>query len=165
MQLAMRSRGASGPAIARPCSIQKLNVRVAASSGSSLPLVGLTCLAAGLLVSPAWAAGVSFKGLSNNAEVSSPVHLEFAVEGMSVKPAAEGVQPNSGHFHVLLDTGATAAGEVLPFDATHLHYGKGQMSADVPLAPGTHQLTLQFANALHESYGPDLASTVTVTVK
>lgn len=126
--------------------------------------------------------------------------------GMTVKPAAEGLQPQTGHFHVLLEQGAAPEvswrhealllvhpiqhvspllphgrcspqgarimehgqtslpgmlvpftnglhpckqqslaclhgsfaipqGEVLPFDATHLHYGKGQTAADVELAP------------------------------
>eukprot|EP00983_Pelagomonas_calceolata_P088010 1157096-Pelagomonas_calceolata.AAC.8 len=30
---------------------------------------------------------------------------------------------------------------------------------------GDHKLTLQFANANHESYGPEYAKTITVTVK
>lgn len=32
-------------------------------------------------------------------------------------------------------------------------------------AQGEHNLTLQFANALHESYGPEYAKTITVNVK
>ncbi len=42
------------------------------------------------------------------------------------------------------------AGAEIPFDETHLHYGKGQTEASVTLAPGKHTLTLQFANALHK---------------
>jgi hypothetical protein len=39
-------------------------------------------------------------------------------------------------------------------------------SARLPAAPqGKHKLTLQFANALHESYGPNYASTIEVIVK
>ena len=33
------------------------------------------------------------------------------------------------------------------------------------LAPGKHTLTLQFANALHKSYGPGYAKQITITVK
>ncbi len=50
-------------------------------------------------------------------------------------PAADGVIPGTGHFHVLVDLPAAEEGEALPFDATHLHYGKGQAAADVELAP------------------------------
>lgn len=42
---------------------------------------------AGLAVSPASAAGVKFSNVAANATVASPVHLEFAVDGMTVKPA------------------------------------------------------------------------------
>jgi hypothetical protein len=35
---------------------------------------------------------------------------------------------------VLIDLPAAEEGEALPFDATHLHYGKGQTAADVVLA-------------------------------
>lgn len=49
--------------------------------------------------------------------------------------AAEGLAENTGHFHVLVDAPAPAAGEAIPFDETHLHYGKGQTAADVPLGP------------------------------
>lgn len=37
-------------------------------------------------MAPAFA-GVSFEGISNNATVSNPIHLDFQVEGMTVKPA------------------------------------------------------------------------------
>ena len=66
----------------------------------------------------------------------------------------------SGHFHVLIDSEDYPAGKVIQFDETHLHYGKGQQEADVKLPPGEHTLTLQFANAVHESYGPELRSKV-----
>jgi hypothetical protein len=42
------------------------------------------------------------------------------------------------------------AGAEIPFDETHLHFGKGQTEASIPLTPGKHTLTLQFANALHK---------------
>ena len=55
-------------------------------------------------------------------------------------------------------------GEVIPFDATHLHYGKAQKEVTVTLAPGPHTLLLQFANANHSSYGKKFASTIKVNV-
>jgi len=53
----------------------------------------------------------------------------------------------------------------VPKDATHLHFGKAQSSTEVTLAPGKHVLTLQFADGIHRSYGSQLATTITVTVK
>ncbi|KAI8474806.1 MAG: hypothetical protein J3K34DRAFT_406669 [Monoraphidium minutum] len=124
---------------------------------------------AALLAAPAPApAQVKFLNVDSGASVSSPVHLELGVRGLDVFPASEGLIPGTGHFHVVVDRAADdklGEGDVIPFDATHLHYGKGQVSVDVPLTPGKHTLTLQFANALHESFGPDERQEITVTVK
>lgn len=115
---------------------------------------------------PATAASVQFSNLKDGATVSNPVHLEMAVDGYQVAPASEGLQEKSGHFHVLIDSeDSFPEGVPIQFDDSHKHYGKAQTSADLDLAPGKHKLSLQFANALHESYGPDLAQKVTVNVK
>eukprot|EP00798_Chlamydomonas_sp_ICE-L_P021867 gene21867-28899_t len=87
----------------------------------------------------------------------SPIHVNMSVEGMTVKPASAGLLPKTGHFHVLVDSDSVPAGDMIPFDENHKHYGKGQLSDDIELSP--------FANALHESYGPKYATTVGVTVK
>jgi hypothetical protein len=50
-------------------------------------------------------------------------------------------------------------------DSTHLHFGKGQTVDTLKLSPGTHTLTLQFADGTHMSYGKDWSSTITITVK
>jgi hypothetical protein len=68
----------------------------------------------------------------------------------------------TGHFHLLIDEEDVPAGVPIVFDETHLHYGKGQTSADVKLPPGPHRLTLQFADALHRSYGPELRSKINI---
>ena len=60
---------------------------------------------------------------------------------------------------------AVPAGTVIPSDAQHLHFGKGQTEAEVTLAPGTYKLTALFANGAHQSYGPAMSQTITVTVK
>jgi hypothetical protein len=49
-----------------------------------------TAACAGLLAaSPAFAEGVSFVTPGNGKAVSSPVHVEFAVDGLTVRPAGE----------------------------------------------------------------------------
>jgi hypothetical protein len=117
------------------------------------------------LLSGGSSGSVDFSGLSSGAAVSSPLHLEYSVKGMSVSPASEGIQAGTGHFHLLIDLPSAPEGEPIPFDDSHKHYGKGQTSDDVTLAPGKHQLTLQFADAKHQSYGPAFAKTVSVIVK
>ena len=113
----------------------------------------------------ALSSGVDFAGLSSNATVSTPIHLEYKVSGKTVAPASEGLKVGTGHFHLLIDTPSTPEGEAIPFDDAHKHYGKGQVEDDVSLAPGKHQITLQFADAQHRSYGPSFAKTISVNVK
>lgn len=110
-------------------------------------------------------AKVSFKNLKNNATVSSPVKIEMGVDEMKVDTTGP-VVPASGHFHIFIDAeDSLASGVIVPKDSTHLHYGKAQTQADVPLTPGKHKLTLQFADGLHRSYGGKLATTINVNVK
>ena len=83
--------------------------------------------------------------------------------GHGVRRAGPDVS-GSGHHHILIDSGQMKAGEVVPSDATHLHFGKGQTSAVVPLSPGKHKLTLQLADGLHRSYGPALSASIAIYV-
>lgn len=109
--------------------------------------------------------GVSFANLKGGEALRSPVHVEFAVQGYQVRPASEGLQEGSGHFHVLIDAeDAVEEGVTIPFDERHRHYGKAQLADDLVLTPGKHKLALQFANALHESYGPTMAKHIEVNV-
>mmetsp|Transcript_8743 Transcript_8743/g.18642 ORF Transcript_8743/g.18642 Transcript_8743/m.18642 type:complete len:167 (+) Transcript_8743:1900-2400(+) len=140
---------------AQPAPLQKIALTAAS-----------VVISAGLAISPAFAAnGVKIANIKDGSTVSSPVRVEFDVSGLTVKPAAEGLQPGTGHFHLLLDLPSIPEGEAIPFDDVHKHYGKGQLADDVALAPGKHTLTLQFANAVHQSYGPEFSQTITVNVQ
>ena len=90
--------------------------------------------------------------------------VKMGVKGYELAPASEGLQEGTGHHHIVVDGGAVEKGEAIPFDETHLHFGKAQKEAVIELPPGEHTLTLQFANALHKSYGKKFASTIKVTV-
>jgi hypothetical protein len=114
--------------------------------------------------SPKSTARVFFKNLKNGQKIPTHFKVEFGVEGYVVKPAGA-VEATSGHHHLIIDGDAIPAGQVVPMDATHLHFGKGQTEAEITLTPGKHKLTLQFANGAHVSYGPDVAATVDVVVK
>ena len=112
----------------------------------------------------ALAQSVSFLAPIDGATVTSPFKVQFAVNGMAVKPAGD-MAPATGHHHLLVDGAAIPADTVIPADATHLHFGKGQTETELALAPGKHTLTMQFGNGAHQSYGPSMSSTITVTVK
>ncbi len=110
-------------------------------------------------------AKVYFKNLKDGSTVSSPIKIEMAVDKMALDTANGKIKPASGHHHILIGLDSVLAGEVIPKDSTHLHFGNAQSQAEVKLAPGKHKLTLQFADALHRSYGSKLTSSVTITVK
>ena len=110
---------------------------------------------------------VSFTNVKDGDTVPSTFTYKFEVTGYELSPAKDGLKEGTGHHHMIIDgPGAyTTAGEAIPMDATHKHYGKAQSEGELELAPGKHKITLQFANALHESYGKDFAKTITVNVK
>lgn len=107
---------------------------------------------------------VSFAEPSDGATVASPFKVKFAVSGMEVRPAGD-MGANTGHHHLIINGDSIKAGEGVPFDETHLHFGKGQTEAEVKLPPGKYKLTMQFANGAHQSYGPAGSKTINVTVK
>jgi hypothetical protein len=100
---------------------------------------------------------------ANGATVHSPVRVVFAVSGATVKPAGT-LEAGTGHYHLLINTGAMPLGVVIPADATHIHFGKGQTETTVELKPGEYELTVQFADGLHRSYGPQGAQTIKIMV-
>ncbi len=110
-------------------------------------------------------AKVFFKNLKNGAVVKSPVKIEMGIEGLKLDTAGA-IVSGSGHHHLLVDAGdSIPAGQVVPKDEHHLHFGKAQSTTDLVLMPGKHVLTLQFADGIHRSYGAKLANTITVEVK
>lgn len=130
-----------------------------------LSLRGIAAAIAGsCLAASALAQSVAFVEPADGATVSSPFKVKFAVTGMDVKPAGD-MTAGSGHHHLMINLEALKVGEAIPFDDTHLHFGKGQTEAEVKLAPGTYVLTMQFANGAHQSYGPGLSNSIKVTVK
>ena len=110
-------------------------------------------------------ARVYFANLKDGQTVTSPLKVEMGVEAMHVDTANGMLKPASGHHHILVDIDSIPTGEVIKKDSVHIHFGMAQTSAEIKLPPGKHSLTLQFADALHRSYGSRLTSKVTVEVK
>ena len=110
-------------------------------------------------------AGVTVKILepATGASVTSPVRIVFRLQGALLRPAGP-PQPGAGHFHLLIDSPVVPAGQLIPSDANHLHFGKGQSEATIALAPGTHTLTLLLADGVHRSYGKAQSDTITLTI-
>ena len=110
------------------------------------------------------AQSVNFVEPADGATVTSPFKIKFGVSGMDIKPAGE-MAANTGHHHLVINGASIKEGEGVPFNDTHLHFGKGQTETEVKLAPGNYTLTMQFANGAHQSYGTGMSKTIKVTVK
>ena len=97
--------------------------------------------------------------------VSSPVTLEFGMEVMTVVPAGD-MTADSGHHHILIDTGLPDLKLPIPKDERHVHFGDGSSSTELDLAPGEHSLQLLVGDHLHIPHDPPVYSEViTITVE
>jgi hypothetical protein len=124
----------------------------------------LLMLTAVLISCGAAAQNVDFATPHDGDTLTSPFMVRFVVKDMEVVPAGE-VKPGTGHHHILIDTPAVADNSVIPADAQHKHFGKGQTETELTLPPGEHTLSLQFADGAHRSYGEAYRKTIRVTVK
>lgn len=113
---------------------------------------------------PEGAGKVFFVEPADGATVKSPVHVVFGAEGVEVV-AAGPLKAGTGHHHVIVDGEPVEAGQGVPKDDRHIHFGGGQTETDLELAPGEHTLTMQFADGVHRSYGAAWSAQITVTVE
>ena len=111
-------------------------------------------------------AKVSILSPADGATVDKTFTVKFGVEGIKLAPAGDQT-PNTGHHHLLIDVDQPiAAGQVIPADANHVHFGKAQTEAEVTLAPGKHTLQLELADKNHMTFEPVIVSKkITVNVK
>lgn len=110
-------------------------------------------------------AAVYFISPADGETVTGPVTVRFGLRGMGVAPAGT-VAEGTGHHHLVVDAPLPAAGQPIPNDANHLHFGKGQTEATLTLAPGKHTLQLLVGDHSHVPHDPVVASEViTITVK
>mmetsp|Transcript_6835 Transcript_6835/g.25233 ORF Transcript_6835/g.25233 Transcript_6835/m.25233 type:complete len:293 (+) Transcript_6835:88-966(+) len=107
---------------------------------------------------------VEWVAIKDGETVTSPLEFAMLPHGVSVSPATSGNLKNFGHFYVIVDGGAVGKGEMIPTDATHFNFDKGQLSGAITLPKGSHSVTLQFADASGASYGEKLSNTITLNV-
>ena len=111
-------------------------------------------------------AEVSIVSPKDGGTVPQTFVVKFAVENVSLAPAGDPTK-NTGHHHLLVDVDQLpAAGQPIPNDANHLHFGKAQTQAEVTLKPGEHTLQLELGDANHLPFDPPILSEkITVHVK
>ena len=89
----------------------------------------------------------------------------FGLRNMGIARAGDKT-PNAGHHHLFVDLNEPIkAGDTIPSDKNHIHFGAGQSEARVELPPGKHTLQLVLGDAEHKIFNPPLVSKkITVTV-
>lgn len=103
---------------------------------------------------------------ADGATVGQEVTVRFGLKGMGVAPAGV-AREHTGHHHLLVDVKELpAAGQPIPADARHVHFGGGQTQTTLKLSPGTHTLQLELGDANHVPFEPAVVSKkITIHVK
>jgi hypothetical protein len=140
----------------------------------TFPAIVATCsLTALLAAAPAFAANAPanaycYIGWPNNGQVleaGKPFRVWFGLRHMGVAPKGVAIA-NTGHHHLLIDTALPPAGQPIPNDRNHLHYGAGETETTIELPPGKHTLQLLMGDENHVPHTPPVTSKkITITVK
>jgi hypothetical protein len=94
-----------------------------------------------------------------------PFRVWFGLRNMGVAPKGVAVK-DTGHHHLLVDADPPAAGEQIPSDRNHLHFGAGETETMLELAPGKHTLQLVMGDENHMVHTPPVVSRkISVTVR
>lgn len=108
---------------------------------------------------------VFFTNLNDGDTVDSPLTVQWNAENFIIEPAGE-VKAGAGHLHIIVDAACVTAGQTVPADDNHLHYGKAQTETTLELTPGEHTLCLQAADGIHTALaGEGATQVVTITVR
>lgn len=108
---------------------------------------------------PAPADAVVYIGWPTDGAVLRTTHIKvwFGTRNFGVAPAST-AKPNTGHHHLLIDTGMPPLDQPIPNDRNHLHFGMGQTETYIDLPPGTHTLQLLMGDGDHVPHDPPLMS-------
>jgi hypothetical protein len=128
---------------------------VMAADAPALPTTKASSDAAVYIISP-----------SDGASVGQQFTVRFGLKGMGVAPAGV-AKEHTGHHHLLVDVKELPpAGQPIPKDDNHLHFGGGQTETTLKLKPGTHTLQLELGDQNHVPFDPPLVSKrITIHVK
>ena len=128
---------------------------VMAADAPALPVTKAPAGAAVYIISP-----------GDGTSVGQQLTVRFGLKGMGVAPAGV-AKEHTGHHHLLVDVKELpAAGQPIPKDDNHLHFGGGQTETTLKLKPGTHTLQLELGDENHVPFDPPLVSKkITIHVK
>ena len=99
------------------------------------------------------------------ANVSSPLQVCMATNGVTVEPAKNGVNPGKGHHHLLIDVAIPSdLSKPIAKDGNHVHMGDGSKCKTLELSKGQHTITALFASGNHVPHNPVVTDSVTIRV-
>jgi hypothetical protein len=169
----MRSRGMTDPH-------SLFALRRLAAASLLVPLIAVACAVEETAETPAVAAvadtapsaappatdvpQIFMREPRDGAVVPATVPVVFGLRNYGVAPAGVKVS-NTGHFHILIDVASPAAGEMIPADSLHRHYGGGQIETTLTLPAGDHTLRLVLADHEHRVLDGMVSSPVRLTVR
>ena len=108
--------------------------------------------------------GVFFKNVKDGDVLSSPINLEFGVEGFELAPSRF-IGERVGHHHLLVNRDSIIKGVVIPRDVNYIDFGNSETQGTIELEAGSYLLTLQFADGTHRSFGEKMSESGEITVK
>ena len=105
-----------------------------------------------------------FIDLQDGDNVKSPLLIRFGLtEQMGIAPALAD-WPDTGHFHLIIDSKPPKPDR--PISNKHLHHHKGQTQAIVELKQGPHTLQIVMGDYSHIPHGPPVMSEqITINVE
>ena len=105
-----------------------------------------------------------FIDLKDGDNVKSPLLVRFGLtEQMGIAPALAD-WPDTGHFHLIIDSKSPKTNR--PISNKHLHLHKGQTEAIVELKQGRHTLQIVMGDYSHMPHDPPVMSEqITVNVE
>ena len=99
-----------------------------------------------------------FIDLQDGDNVKSPLLIRFGLtEQMGIAPALAD-WPDTGHFHLIIDSKPPNPDR--PISNKHLHLHKGQTEAIVELKQGKHTLQIVMGDYSHIPHDPPVMSTI-----
>lgn len=155
-------------------------LRRLAAASLLVPLIAIACAVEEAAETPAAAAPMSasmsaappmsdapqifVREPHHGAMVAPTFQVVFGLRNFGVAPAGVKLS-NTGHFHILLGVESPAAGEMIPADSLHRHYGGGQIETTLTLPAGEHTLRLVLADHEHRVLPGLVSAPVRVTVR
>ncbi len=82
-----------------------------------------------------------FENFKDGDVLSSPINLEFGVEGFELGPFAS-IGKRVDHHHLLVNRDSIMNDVVNPSDVNYIIVGNGEMKGTIELEPGSYLLTL-----------------------